>query len=368
MVLEGQQAEALDVGAEFARRGIIGEISAAGLSIQSSGKPGSVQAYVTSFDRAGKHVFDIPLKDANDPNNSRGGNHPVNLQGKNHAVLFLKNTESPDPTPKLRTAVVELWFPGGTYSFPMQTVAQGETISLDITQVRDAQVKDSFGNALPKDLQMCQVQWYGRDNVHFIGRLVVYDPELGVSSSFSCAGVCPCPATFSNGFISPGSIRGIAGSQVLLSVTEQDSNCSGTIFSYNVTASASFSTSNASVVTVSGSTGTLGGPGTATLIATWGTQSVTDNGPCLPREICGDRCSVVFINTTAQASVEVIPNITSLSPAVGTPGAAVTVTVNGSGFGSGCFLSASTSNISILITQRTSANQVIASFNIAAST
>ena len=350
--LAGQQIEALDVGSELARRGVTSGISGAGLSIQSTGKPGALQAYVTSFDRTGKNVFDVPVKDANDPNNARGGNHPVNLQGNNHAVLFLRNVETPDPTPKLRTAVVELWFPGGTYSFPMQTIGQGQTVALDITQVRDAQIKDPFGNVLPKDLQVCQVQWYGRDSMRFIGRLVVYDPLIAVSSSFSCLNACVCPPSFTDGFISPGSIQGVVGNQAALSVTEQDTNCSATVFTYPVTSGVLFSTSNPSVITTNGFTATLVGVGSARITATWGSQTVTDNGPCLPGEICGERCSAFSINATASSSVTSRPTVSisgnaPTSLVVGTRGNQIALSASGSPAGGAYSWSTSSGHVSL---------------------
>jgi hypothetical protein len=73
---------------------------------------------------------------------------------------------------------------------------------------------------------------------------------------------------------------------------------------------------------------------------------------------------------TVGGPVAVTPHITSISPAVGTPGSAASITVNGSGFGPDSFMMASGNGISIVITLATlteivHANQITVNGNTA---
>jgi hypothetical protein len=374
--LAPQQLDIVDIGGQLNQQGISGPFVGAGLTLSYVGAPGSLVAHLTSYDQTLSQVFDVPLKDPQ-AKKMAGGNYPWHIDGDNRAVLHLKNI---DPTSETvaRSAVVVIYYQGGSYSLPLQRVEAGQTIEVDIKKLRDEQIKDSFGNLIPLTVSTGQLVWYGRGPLgQFTGRLEQYNVSAGTSSSFSCPTPCQCDPTYDHGEINPSSIEGAPGDVFFISLIEVDRDCNGGLYEFEVSDPSAFvSATDPSIASVTGPTSdpfgnavwqvTLGDQGgTATLNASW--DAVHNFATCAGPSFGGD-CSEFtcdFSSTTgsASASVAVGPRIDSMSPAFGAPATTVQVAISGAGFGADSFALADGNGISILITDK-SATQLTASFDI----
>jgi hypothetical protein len=279
LILSPNEVHDLDLSAAVSALGTK-DLVDAGIEIQHNGQPGAIIAAAASVDRSGGRVFDVPIKD---PKGSMfgGGSYPWRIDGDNRAVVHLKNVD-PMTDGKPRTAIVKIWFEGGSYTLPVVLADAGQTVSIDLKKLRDDQVKDGTGKVLPLNVTKGQLEWHSRGvQGQFIGRLVEYNPTTGISSSFSCGFVCMCETTYSSGFVAPSSFVGFPGDTANLQAFENDYDCNGNPVTYNVTSLAIFTSGNSSIASVSGSTVTLGSSGGATSInASWDTTVVLGAMTC----------------------------------------------------------------------------------------
>lgn len=255
-------------------------IDDAGLRIESSGSAGTLIAQLSSIDQNGTSYVDVPLNDAG-PRSVGTGAHPFHLDGDSQAVVHLKNLAD-EPT----TAIVQVLYDGGEFSPELILIQPGQSVSVDLRQLRDSRAKDVHGHQLPVDLTTGEVQWFQHGKQGVIGRLVASSPSLGVSASFACGGVC-CPPSFSSSWVDPGSLIGSPGDSFGLTVWETDETCGQFYGPYNITAYASCTSTDFTVAQVSGSSINLVGDGFCTinvdhLAATFTRQPGTDceSGPC----------------------------------------------------------------------------------------
>jgi hypothetical protein len=142
---------------------------------------------------------------------------------------------------------------------------------------------------MPKDIDSGQVVWYERTLGSLIGRAETFNIGMAVSGSFSCPDPCSCPPSFSNGFLSPGSLTSVVGDygQPFLAM-ETDINCSGqTLGPFNVSGTAAWSSTNTSVATVAaGGYVSCLGVGQGTIKAAW--TGIVYGGPpssCTPIQV-----------------------------------------------------------------------------------
>jgi hypothetical protein len=126
----------------------------AGVDIKASGSPGSLIAALTSVDDARGSAVDVPLV-SKSQRSGEGGNHPFRLDEGYRSIAFLTNiTDMPTKV------VVALFHPGGVYMPELISVEPGATVAVDLLSLRDGQVKDVQGQALPKDISKGQVFWH----------------------------------------------------------------------------------------------------------------------------------------------------------------------------------------------------------------
>jgi len=204
----------------------------AGVELEHGGGPGSVIAAVLSVDHSGNHVFDVPLKDPRSVSNV-GGNYPWRIDGNNRAVVHIKNVDLVTDG-SLREFAIMITTAAGMYSFPLQLTKAGETVAIDISKLRDEQIRDNRGNAPPCTITQGQVEWYGRGALgQFVGRLVQYNPT-GVSSSMSCETFCDCEPIYLSCRVTPTSITGVEGQTFDLRAWETDQRCDGSTFECEV--------------------------------------------------------------------------------------------------------------------------------------
>jgi hypothetical protein len=197
----------------------------AGIEIEYAGLPGALMAYATSVDQTGSNAFDVPIKD---PKGMmfKGGANPWRIDGTNRAVLHIKNVNAPDGEKHQFT--VSLYYEGGVYNLPVQTVEAGQTAEIDIRKLRDEQIDDGLGHVIPLNVSSGQLSWYPRAKKgDFIGRLVQYNPSAGTSSSFSCDEPCWCGPDYFSSFTVPGSFNGVPGDVFQVNAYEVDMDCHG---------------------------------------------------------------------------------------------------------------------------------------------
>jgi hypothetical protein len=178
-LLDSALAEA---GAREASQGI-----PAGLEVDYTSPPGSVLVTAASVSADLNYVFRVPLIDPETPKSSTGG-YPWRADGQTATVVYLKNTTS-EP----QNYVLQLTFAGGVYAPGLKTLKPGETLTLDIKALRDAQVPDAFGHMIPREATGGQVHWSakGRTRHAIIGRAEHVDHDHGVSASYACINCCP---------------------------------------------------------------------------------------------------------------------------------------------------------------------------------
>lgn len=107
-ILQANQVEALDIGAELKRLGIRGAVTGCGLTLISTGQPGALVAHLTSFDQSRSHVFDVPMKDPGIAMNRLSGSYPWNIDDDGQSIIHVRNTA--DEKARL---TIQLDFDGG---------------------------------------------------------------------------------------------------------------------------------------------------------------------------------------------------------------------------------------------------------------
>lgn len=103
----------------------------------------------------------------------------------------------------------------------------GQTAALDVRALRDNQVPDEQGRAIPPEAMQGRVHWsvHGSENHVLIGRAEQVDVARGLSSTSAC-GLC-CPNSFAYSFMTPGAVFGDVGSTTRFLSNRVDSDCGG---------------------------------------------------------------------------------------------------------------------------------------------
>jgi hypothetical protein len=142
-------------------------------------------------------------------------------------------------------------FETGSYTLPIQILDPGQEVTIDIRRLRDTRTPDSIGRVIPREVTSGQATWHEHGPQALIGRLEEFDVGAGVASSFSCPGPGCCIST-DNVECDPGSMTGPVGETgyvKLLETTVLD--CNGATYGpFDVSADATWSSTNTSVVTV----------------------------------------------------------------------------------------------------------------------
>jgi hypothetical protein len=278
-----------------------------GIELEYTGQPGAIIAAATSVDQSGNQVFEAPMLDQKSRMTAltKGGVYPWRIDGDNLAVVHLKNVD-PETSNKPRSTRVQIRFADSEiYSMPLQFTPAGQTITIDLKQLRDEQIPDIFGKKIPLNITEGQIAWMDRGPTsgQFVGRLAQYNVAKGTASSFTYA-TCHCGYGPYSHTMSPGNATGNIGGSVSFTVIElyQD-NCNGHTWTSNETSSAWFSSSDSSIASVSGNTATLNQSGTVTITATWDAEYAQPEG-CQGPE-CSEPGSCVIYPFTESDSASV---------------------------------------------------------------
>jgi len=138
--------------------------------------------------------------------------------------VHLKNTTSAP-----QKYVLQLRYAGGAYAPGLKELAPGETLTIDIAQLRADRVPDAFGRLIPADATEGQVHWSskGREAQGIIGRAEFSDLDHGVSASYACSNCCPDHPYAS--WADPGYPSIDLNQTIDLHVVLQDEDCYNTV-------------------------------------------------------------------------------------------------------------------------------------------
>src|SRR5262249_20968683 len=159
-----------------------------GVRVRNTGATGSIVGSLRASDTRTGMVYELPLRDSG-PSRASQGSYPWRLDGDYQTRVMITNVGT---TPAMVTARIH--YGSSDYVFPSVEIKVGAARVFDLRQLRDAQVPDSFGNRLPRDLEQGQFYWSirdGRPGAAFSGRSQISSVTQRVSSSYSCQVCCP---------------------------------------------------------------------------------------------------------------------------------------------------------------------------------
>lgn len=276
------------------------DIATAGIELDYNGTPGSVIATAYSASSDGNQVFTVPMKDPKGGMSSTGG-YPWFIDGPSSTVVFIKNT-----TNEAQQFHLDIVYPGGRWGSDLKTLAAHQTMSFDVRQLRDTQVKGSEGNTIPTDANAGHVVWKlrGKQDKVLIGRAQTVDLVNGLASTYECQ--CTCGGGYYASRLIPASASGFPGDTTQFTAQEQDATCHGQPMSwYNVLSGVTFTSDDSNVATINFvGNATAVAPGTTNLRAKWDTAGIWYSDPY------EGGCVNQPYEANTSASFSVSPNIT----------------------------------------------------------
>ncbi len=243
--------------------------------IQYSGTPGSVIAQVSSVDENQDLVVDAHTANELDGWAGSGAN-PWHVDSQTDSVLFL--TDEGDQPARIGLDVTAS---GAHYYLIRFKLAAHETRAIDFRALRDSQVPDFKGNRIPAGASDGSVNWVRLDDAPVEGRMMVIQKQQGMAESYDCAS-CPCPAGFSALNAMPDLFSLPPGYYDDIFDTGLFSDCNGYQFYVDVTYSATFGSSNTSVIKMDSSVHNRAdalAPGSATITGSFEACTFYDTNP-----------------------------------------------------------------------------------------
>src|SRR5579872_4312759 len=175
---------------------------------------------------------------------------PVRLDRKSSVI---PNTDSLlDQSDKPARIGFHVTAGGVTYYLTHLKLNPHKTRAINIRKLRDAQNTDFLKNQIPVGASDGSVQWIRIDNVAVTGRVVVIQKQGGIASAYDCC-LCCCPDSFMSLAVTPATCTMIPGQNMDDTATAAyQQPCNGPYDYYNVSDSATWSSSNTSVATMGG--------------------------------------------------------------------------------------------------------------------
>jgi hypothetical protein len=254
--------------------------------IQYTGPPGSMIAQVSSVDENQDLVVDAHTANELDGWAGSGAN-PWHVDSQTNSILFL--TDESDKPVRIGFDITA----GGVHYYLIRfKLAPHETRAIDFRALRDSQVPDFKGNRIPAGASDGSVNWVRLDSAPVEGRMMVIQKQQGMAASYDCAS-CPCPAGFSALNAMPDLFSLPPGYYDDIFDTGLFSDCNGYQFYVDVTYSATFGSSNTSVIKMDSSVHNRAdalAAGSATITTTVVACTRYDTNPDLP-------CPCILIRT-----------------------------------------------------------------------
>jgi hypothetical protein len=245
--LQPDQLDVMDLNAAATAAGAIGPFVGMGVKFTYTGQTQALVAQITSVDGSGNLAFEVPLKDPGVSMNRYGGSYPFKLDGDYRSVVHLRNTADTEAD-----VTVQLDYEGGKFVSELLTLAPQQEIDVDLKKVRDQQVKDGIEQTLPPGVTNGRLTWFEHGDQAVVGRMEIYSVSAGIASSFSCGYPC-CPGSTRSVSFSPSVFDLDVGDiEDLRLLEERVSDCGDptTYGPFNVTGIATWSTTDASVASV----------------------------------------------------------------------------------------------------------------------
>jgi hypothetical protein len=237
------------------------------------------------------------MKDAATQSSSTG-QYPWSIDEHSSTMVYVKNATA-DP----QNYTMYVLFDGGRYALGFKTIEAGQTVAIDVREVRDAQRPDASGTTIPPDATRGQVHWsmHGNKELVLIGRSEQFDPVTGKSTTAAC-GLC-CPDSFSSSWLTPDSVVGLTGQTSQFTSFRQDTNCDGTLLPPYTVNFNTWGSDNTSVATVN-NTGFARAVGVGATVISMGAYAnvYTYNGT--PDE---EHCDSDLVDASCAANCDVTP-------------------------------------------------------------
>lgn len=321
------------------------------IGVQYTGAPGSLIGEITSIEQKGDLVIDS--RATNEGNTwAQSGGHPWHLDAETDSILFLTNMGE-----KECPIALQVNAEGVRYYLAKVKLKPHETQAIDLRKLRDEQKPDLKKSTIPPGATDGSVLWGRIDNVPVMGRLVVLKRRQGMANNYDC-GVCQCPLsmTYYPLYMDPDSAYLLVAGTQHYYATATYEDCNWNLYYFDVTNASSWSSSDWGVATVAVGLVTGAGGGTSTITANVsGAYWIWD-----PNWWC---YILFYVPTSGNATANVKPNITGISPPRGLIGATTSVTISGSGFGANPTVNAGSG---ITVTRNSfSDTQIQASFAVA---
>ncbi len=301
-------------------------------------------------------VFRVPLRDA--ALTSSTGIYPWSLEGNERAIVYLKNA-----TGKPQEYTLHLETAGGDYVMGKRMAAAGETVAVDLRELRDRQVPDVYGHTLPRTVERGKAHWsmHGAEQHVFTGRLEQADLADGMSFTVAC-GAC-CPNSFVDAFMDPYYVSGGVGGSTQFTVYVQERNCFGSTLPWYPTGAFYYSTNSSVASVTGGGVATALYPGTTFIQGTVSTEVYRNcAGEAANEEYCCDQTTSLF---TCEAECQVQPSVSinNTSPKVPYKDPIKSITLTATGTPSGGTYSWTTTSALVSLTNATSATVTVTSVN-----
>lgn len=204
------------------------------------------------------------------------GAHPWHLDEQTESTLFLTNMSDQTVRMGFRVDVS-----GSSYFLTKLSLGPHETRSIDIRKLRDAQKPDFKGNLIPAGASDGSVSWVHLQKIPVMGRLVVLRRKEGLASSYQC-GACPCPSYAGLSMTPSPSYYLAANSSYGYAATAEYTTCTAPYYT-DMTDSATWTSDNTPVATVSTGMVTAVAGGTANIKASYtGVTFVAEFSECEP--------------------------------------------------------------------------------------
>jgi hypothetical protein len=309
-------------------------IAEAGVEIAYDGAPGTVIGQLTSVDQTGDYSFEVPIKDPADPGAMVESAYPWTTENGTNTVLHLKNT-----TELSVNAFVVFAFPnGGGYSPPRIVLEPHQSIAIDIQKLKDTKIPDMLNQIFPVDEGHGLLFWHQETPASVIGRAEQTNVKDGIARSFSCPSGCCDYYSYNQSSLSPDSLAGPVGGSGSFQAYESFTSCGNvyyphTTYPLGYPVSATWTTSDPTVATVSGGNVSYVGGGTATIDGAVRYPAYSYDGS-------GGSCHLDFYwpdDASAQVTVR-YPYSLSIVPGTNSPGSEATCSLSN---GTGCGLSRS---------------------------
>ena len=238
--------------------------------VNSNATPGSLIGTLHGTNRVTHLVYDVPLRDSGGASASTGS-YPWRLDGDYESRMTITNVGT---TPA--RVSVRLYYGDTNYVLKPRELPVGGAANFDIRELRDDQVKDSYGQTIPANLEHGQFAWSlndSRPGAHFLGRAEIVSLAEHVSSSFSCPECCP--NSFLYAYFGAGADTIAFGDTTPVDPEEEMSDCYDS--TWDEPASVDSWAYDTSVISVDGGALTVTGvgSGSTSLDAYWGGDEYT---------------------------------------------------------------------------------------------